>query len=146
MRRIGVLIAAVGIALAPAVAAQEKPADPAKTLAAFQGLWAVLTINGQSIADGGMAMTLEITGDKYAQKINGDVNERGSIKVDTTKKPMTIDFTITEGDDAGKPQVGLVEITGDTMTMKLSMPGSSTRPATLSPEEGFFLVSARKAK
>jgi uncharacterized protein (TIGR03067 family) len=146
MRRVGILIFAVAVAIAPALMAQQKPADAAKGVPALQGTWNILTINGQSIADSGTTMTMEITGDKYAQKVNGEVNERGSIKVDASKKPMTIDFTITEGNDAGKPQAGLVDVTGDSMTMHLSQPGDATRPTSLSPQEGFFLVTAKKSK
>jgi uncharacterized protein (TIGR03067 family) len=147
MKRIAVIVVAAGLALGSALVAQEKPADPAaKGVPAMQGTWMVLTINGQPVADAGVTMTLAIDGEKYTQTVNGDVNERGTIKVDQSKKPPTIDFTITEGPDTGKPQVGLVEVAGDTMTMKLSQPGSATRPTSMSPEEGFFIVTAKKSK
>jgi hypothetical protein len=41
------------------------------------------------------------------------VNERGTIKLDASKKPAWIDLTITEGADAGKLQVGVIEVTGN---------------------------------
>ena len=145
MRRVAVLLMAVVVALAPALLAQEKPAA-GKGVPALQGVWGVLTINGQSISGGGMSMTLTITGENYTQAINGDINERGTIKVDTSKKPMTIDFTILEGDDAGKPQVGMLEVTGDALTLKLGQPGSTVRPTSMTAEEGFFLVTAKKSK
>lgn len=145
MRRVRVLLIASVVALAPALLAQEKPAA-GKGVPALQGVWGVVSINGKPIADGGMAMTLTITGENYTQAINGNVNEKGTIKVDTSKKPMTIDFTILEGDDAGKPQVGALEVSGDTLTMKLSQPGSTVRPASMDAEEGFFLVTAKKSK
>jgi hypothetical protein len=37
------------------------------------------------------------------------VNESGTFKIDTAKKPMTMDLTITEGSDAGKAQPGIVD-------------------------------------
>ena len=147
MKRTAIILVAASVALGPALTAQEKQADPAaKGVAALQGTWAILTINGQSLADSGTTMLFAITGDKYAQTVNGEVNERGTIKVDQTKKPMTMHFTIAEGSDAGKPQVGLVEVTGDTMTMKLSQPGGATLPTSMAAEEGFFIVTAKKNK
>ena len=145
MKRIAVILVTAGVAFGSTLVAQEKPAAD-KGVPSMQGTWAILTINGQSMADAGMTMLFAVTGDKYAQTVNGEVNERGTIKVDQTKKPMTIHFTITEGNDAGKPQVGLVEVTGDTMTMKLSVVGGSTLPAGMAAEEGFFIVTAKKSK
>ena len=145
MKRIAVILVAAGVALGSTLVAQEKPAAD-KGVPALQGVWNVLTINGQATADAGMTMTLTITGDKYVQAVNGNANERGTIKVDQSKKPMTIDFNIMEGDDTGKPQVGLVDVAGDTMTMKLGTPGNTTRPSGMAAEEGFFLVTAKKSK
>jgi uncharacterized protein (TIGR03067 family) len=145
MKRIAVILVAAGIAFGSTLVAQEKPAAD-KGVPALQGVWSVLSINGQSSADAGMTMTLTITGENYVQALNGNVNERGTIKVDQSKKPMTIDFNIMEGDDTGKPQVGLVDVAGDTMTMKLGQPGSTTRPSGMAAEEGFFLVTAKKSK
>lgn len=145
MKRIAVILVAAGVALGSTLIAQEKPAAD-KGVPALQGVWTVVSINGQSSADAGMTMTLTITGEKYVQAVNGNVNERGTIKVDQSKKPMTIDFNIMEGDDTGKPQVGLVDVAGDTMTMKLGTPGSTTRPSSMAAEEGFFLVTAKKSK
>jgi uncharacterized protein (TIGR03067 family) len=128
------------------VIAQQPPADAAKTLAAFQGRWVLSAINGKSLAGAGSEVALTITGDTYAQVVDGTVTERGTLKIDTTRKPMTIDLAIKEGDDAGKPQVGLIEVSGDTLTMHLNMPGSETRPTSMAPAPGFVLFTAMKAK
>ena len=134
------------LALGASVIAQQPPAEAAKALAPFQGRWVISAINGKSVAAAGTEIALTITGDTYAQIVDGKVAERGTLKIDTAKKPMTIDLTIKEGDDAGKPQVGLVEVSGDTMTLHLSMPGSTTRPPSLALTPGFVLFTARKAK
>src|SRR5687767_2342160 len=139
MKRLGLLNLALVVGLTGAAIAQEKPAAPAAAgVPALQGTWTIHTIDGKSLVDAGVAMTFAIAGEKYTQTVNGDVNERGTIKVDQSKKPMTIDFTILEGGDAGKPQVGVLEVSGDTLMMKLGAPGSTTRPTSMSPEEGFF--------
>jgi uncharacterized protein (TIGR03067 family) len=126
--------------------AQTKPAAPAAVPAALkplQGTWILTTPDGQPMAQSG-DLTIEVTGDKYAQAVAGAVNERGSIKLDATRTPTWIDLTITEGDDAGKVQLGLIEITGGVMKGVLAQPGSTTRPASLAPAEGVISFAGKK--
>ncbi len=133
--------------LTAGVAAQEAPKDAAaKALATVQGSWTIATINGQSLAEGGMQMSLVFTGDKYAQVSNGTTDERGSIKIDPAKKPMTIDLNITEGNDAGKLQLGVFGVEGDTMTLQLNQAGATERPAGLVAQDGYLFVILKKAK
>jgi len=121
---------------APTMAAQ---GDKAKVLASVQGAWTMTSSNGQDMtAAGAPAVVVTITGDKYVQTADGQVVEKGSFKFDETKKPMTLDITIAEGENAGKVQLGIWEIAGNKMTGKLGEPGTATRPTTLAVEEGFF--------
>ena len=131
------------IALAANVLAQEPAAkkDPA---AALQGVWVITAINGQS-AEGSQELTLTFAGDKYHQTLNGAVNERGTIKLDASKKPMTIDLIITEGADAGKTQLGIIEVTGDTIRANLDSPGGQQRPTDFTIKEtSLMFVGTRK--
>ena len=116
-----------------------------KGLESLQGTWSVMSVNGEA-APAGMDFTLTVTGDKYVSIQNGAVDERGTLKVDPTKKPMTIDFIITEGQDQGKTQLGLVEVTGDTVRFHLGGPGEGTRPADFTPGPGTGLIVATKKK
>ena len=135
------------VMLSAGVVAQEAPKDAAaKALASVQGVWTVVTIGGQSLADGGMDMSLTFTSDKYAQTMNGVVNERGTIKIDPGKKPMTMDLHIQEGDDAGKLQLAVFAVDAGTMTLHLNQPGATDRPADLAAREGYFLVVLKKVK
>ena len=131
----------------PAPAGQTKPAAPAAAVPAalksLQGTWILTTPDGQPMAQSG-DLTITVTGDKYAQSVGGAVNERGTIKLDTTKKPTWIDLTITEGSDAGKQQVGLIEVTGGVMKGVLGMPGGTTRPTSLTPAEGVISFMGKK--
>ena len=70
--------------------------------AALQGTWTIESINGQSAQEGTPPLSLSFDGDKYSQAVGTDINERGAFKLDASKKPMPIDLTIVEGDDAGK--------------------------------------------
>ena len=143
-RRIAPLVLALAFAVAPMVAAQApRSAAPqgdklTGTLASLQGVWKMTTTNGQDIAAAGQDMTVTITGSNYVQALNGQVVEKGSFKIDEAKKPMTMDITITEGDNAGKTQFGVFEVKGTTMTGKMGEPGATTRPTDFTIAEGFF--------
>jgi uncharacterized protein (TIGR03067 family) len=114
--------------------------------AALQGTWTVTALNGQSMPEGSPELTLMFTGDRYHQAVGGEVNERGTFKVDSSKKPMTIDFAITEGDDAGKTQLGIVEVSGDTMKIGLGTARAVQRPTDFSGKDGaIMLVGKRRA-
>jgi uncharacterized protein (TIGR03067 family) len=139
MRQLTMWMMGVALMLAPAAAQTSVP----KELAAFQGTWVIVTVNGQP-AEGGPEVTLTIAGDKYNQGINGEIVERGTIKVDATKKPMTIDLDIAEGNDAGKLQLGVIEVSGTTMTGNLGTPGAKERPASLTAADTFAFTARKK--
>ena len=93
-----------------------------KELQPLQGGWSLVTAEGQAVPPG--LASLMITGDKYQGLTDGKVDERGTIKVNPDPKPMWIDMVITEGSSAGKTQLGLIEVEGDTMTLTLAEPGA----------------------
>ena len=134
----------VGIALAAGVLAQDSKGT--KVAAALQGTWVIASINGQTAPEGASEMTLTFTGDKYHQTLAGEVNERGTIKLDASKKPMTIDLIITEGTDAGKTQLGIIEVTGDAVRANLDTPGAAQRPTDFTIKEGFVMFVGKKKK
>jgi uncharacterized protein (TIGR03067 family) len=133
-----------GIAIAAAGFVQE--AKGTKGPAALQGTWVISSINGQTAPEGSPEMTLTFTGDKYQQALGGEVNERGTVKIDVSKKPMTIDLVITEGPDAGKTQLGIIEVSGDTVRANLDTPGAQQRPADFAVQEGFVMFVGKKKK
>ena len=126
------------------VTAGQAADDVKKELDKLQGNWAVTTFNGQTVPAEAQAF-LSFKADKYEQWNNGAVDERGSIKIDTKTKPMSIDLIITEGNDAGKTQPGLYEFTApDTLSIGLATPGNTTRPAAIASAE--LQVVLKKAK
>jgi uncharacterized protein (TIGR03067 family) len=142
------LAASTSFAQTPAAqAGQTKPSAAAAAVPAalkpLQGTWVLTTPDGQPMADSG-ELAITITGDKYAQSVAGAVNERGTIKLDTTKKPTWIDLTITEGADAGKLQVGLIEVTGGVMKGVLGVAGATTRPTSLAPAPDMISFVGKK--
>ena len=125
------------------LAGAQKP-DPGP--ASLQGTWVVESINGKPAPEGAPALTLTFTGDTYQQAIGADVNERGRFTLDASRKPMTIDLVITEGSDSGKTQLGVIELSGDTMRANFDAPGAGQRPPDFSVNASALLVVARKKK
>ena len=87
--------------------------------------WQAVSLNGQNLPNG-VDMTLSFSGDKYENWVNGALDERGTVKIDPSTKPASIDFVIIEGDDAGKTQLGLVEVNGDSLILSFASPGNPT--------------------
>lgn len=117
-------------------------ADVPKALAPLQGKWLVTSFNGQPIPAEAGEFALVITGSRY-QSINaGDIAEEGVLTIDASKTPMWIDLAIRTGDDAGKNQLGLVNVKGDGFEMGLTIPGQTTRPATMDAAE-LYIVAAK---
>jgi uncharacterized protein (TIGR03067 family) len=127
-------------------AAQTTPpaADAAKkALDQIQGQWQAVSLNGQSLPNG-MEMTLSFSGDKYENWANGALDERGTVKIHASTKPVSIDFAIIEGDDAGKTQLGLVEVNGDSLILSFATPGNPVRPKTPSDAELYAVLRKKK--
>ena len=114
------------------------------TPSALQGTWRLTSLNGRSIPPQGPQITLSIVGEKYQQAVDGKVTERGTLKLDASKQPMTIDLAITEGDDSGKAQIGIVEVTDGTLRMCLDTPGAGQRPSEFGVKDGVIVFEARK--
>ena len=133
-----------GMAMAASLIASDT--QHTTTPSALQGTWRLTSLNGRSIPDQGPQITLSIVGEKYQQAVDGKVTERGTLTLDASKQPMTIDLAITEGDDSGKAQIGIVEVTDgtcgcvSTLLGRVSVPPSSasrtasscSRPARMS--------------
>jgi uncharacterized protein (TIGR03067 family) len=113
-----------------------------KALASLQGLWVVTSMNGQSTGD--TEVVLAITADAWTSIRNGRIEERGTLKIDPASTPMTFDMVITAGSDQGKTQLGVVEVTGDTMKSKLNTPGVAPRPSDFAIQPGHYVFVARK--
>src|SRR5690348_13906009 len=95
------LLLAVAVPVAPAQAARtpsQAAAKPSAMMAAVQGVWQMTQANGQDTSAAGQEILITITDNKYVQSVNGQVVEKGTFKIDESKKPMTIDLSIVEGD------------------------------------------------
>jgi uncharacterized protein (TIGR03067 family) len=69
-----------------------------------------------------MAGRVVVSGDKYTLTA-GKETEAGTLKLDETKTPKTVDSLMTEGKDKGKTQLGLYEQSGDELKLCFAEPG-----------------------
>jgi len=139
-------LALVAFTLFAGQAAPAQAPAPAlsKEATALQGTWNVTLFNGEPAPEGAIALQFE--GNKYAVIISGGVDETGTFKLDATKTPWTFDLTILEGSDAGKLQLGILEMKGDAIHGLLAMPGGATRPANFDSADGAIGFVAAKRK
>jgi uncharacterized protein (TIGR03067 family) len=124
--------------------------DAKKALKALQGTWKVtaLTFEGKEAPEEAVKkMVFTVKEDAYAMKEGDKQKESGTIKVDPTEKPKTIDFVIKEGEDKGKTQQGIYTLEGDTLKICMAKPGKD-RPKELASKEnsGHILVVLKREK
>jgi len=141
----GCLVAALTIGRA---GAQD---DAAKNeLKKLEGTWATVSIEaaGQKLTDEDKIKTRKLTmkGEKYTLKV-GDETVQGTIEINPTKKPKTIDVKPDSGSNKGKTLLGIYELDGDNLKICLAAPGKE-RPTAFgtAPEIGQQLVVYKREK
>ena len=118
--------------------------DSASMIAALQGTWAITHVNGRALSSLGQQSSIMFVRDAYTVTTNGQVKERGTFKIDVTKKPMAIDMRITEGLAAGRTQIGVIQVLNDTLTFKTNTIGSPERPTDFRADPSYVLFVAKK--
>jgi uncharacterized protein (TIGR03067 family) len=142
-----IVVALTVISALPAITvrAAQTPTKPTGIMAELQGTWTMTSTNGEDVTASGQQVVTIITNNRYEQTVNGQLSERGTFKIDESKKPMTVDVTITEGENAGRSQVGVFQVSGKTLTVKLAVVGSAVRPTDFTPADGFItLIMVKK--
>lgn len=107
--------------------------DAKNDMKAFEGTWLLVSgeHDGKKESDEFHKNSrLEVKGDKHTIKL-GDVTHKASHKLDTSKKPKTIDIT---RDDGVKIEA-IYELSGDTFKICLPAKGKG-RPKEFSAKEG----------
>ena len=140
---------AVGLLLA----AEDKKDDAKKDQEALQGTWRPVSAEqgGKDQGDEAKEHTLTFEKDTFTVKRGDDVVLKGTFKLDPSKKPKTIDMTVTEArrdEDKDKDIHGIYELTKDGLKWCTSEPGNADRPKEFSTKEGTkdFLVTLKKEK
>ena len=115
--------------------AQETKGDLDK----LQGHWVMVesTRDGKKIPSE-VKIERTIEGNNYTLTVKSDEGEQvlsGTLKVDATKTPKTIEATRAEGPDQGKAMLGIYEIEGDKQKACFAPPGQS-RPTEFASKAG----------
>jgi uncharacterized protein (TIGR03067 family) len=130
---LGCLVAALTISTA---GAQDDAAK--KELKKLEGTWATVSIEaaGQKVTDADKIKTRKLTtkGEKYTLKV-GDETVQGTIEINPTKKPKTMDVKPDSGSNKGKTLLGIYELEGDNLRICLAPPGKD-RPTEFASEAG----------
>jgi len=144
----GFLVAMIG--LAAVVRADDKDADK-KDKGKLQGTWnAVSGESGGKEQPEAKEHSLIFKGDEFSVKKGDKVMVKGKFKIDSSKKPKTIDMDIAEGSDdvKGKTAEGIYKLEGDDLTWCVDEPGSGNRPKEFATKEGTktMLVKLKREK
>jgi len=141
MRRYAVAVLAI-VSLFAAVrsqAAEDNEEAVAKDLQAFKGTWRLSSkeedgkkFSEEEIKD--VIATSDGSGKVSVRRGDKVINE-GTVKLDPTKKPKTIDVTFTEGERKGQTVLGIYEIDGGAFQVCVARPGDE-RPTEFSAQAG----------
>ena len=138
MRRHALLALGVGLLLVggPLLAAGDaKDEAVKKDRKRYEGTWQVvsLEVDGNKAAeeDARKITVINEADGKWAIEVEGKVVARGTSEIDPTKKPKTVDLTMTEGEDKGKTSLGIYEFGEDSRKVCLA-PAGKARPAEFS--------------
>ena len=148
MRTRAVALWAVGLVLFGA--ARLTAEDKAKGQEALHGTWKIQewAQDGKEVPVNQIKdVTFVFKDDTYTISMAGKELESGSFKVDTSKKPHTIDLEIKSGQDKGKKQPGVYSIDGDTLKTCFARPGASERPQEVAAKaKTIYTVLKREKK
>jgi uncharacterized protein (TIGR03067 family) len=138
MKTLRILLMALLAAFASgATLPEDSPAVNAE-LARLQGEWTMVSgsADGQPMPDDMRQQMRRVCVSNEVTVTMGDtVFPKAKITVDPTKNPKTIDYVMTGGFSAGKTQLGIYDIHGDSFTSAFASPGAP-RPRDFSGKPG----------
>ncbi|HET6572252.1 MAG TPA: TIGR03067 domain-containing protein [Fimbriiglobus sp.] len=136
------------LAIGLLVAADRRPGNENRDEGKPSGTWTFVKhdVDGKPTPDDELkAMTITFEADKFVIKKGDEVMEAGTQKMDPSKKPAEVDVTITEGERKGQTQLGIYEMTGDTLKYCFAMEGK-VRPKEFKSGSGLISGELRKKK
>jgi uncharacterized protein (TIGR03067 family) len=146
MRKYGVVVLALGLLVGAGKAKAEDKTDKDK----IQGSWSLVTLeeNGESqkvAEDSDKYIKLKIDADKFQVTLSKGEHE-AIFKVDSSKKPKTIDLTLKGGDEDGKEMKGFYELDGDTLKICIGSPEHPDRPAEFKSKDEIKVFTFKRVK
>jgi uncharacterized protein (TIGR03067 family) len=138
------------LALGTVSGAEPEKKDPAKQeLANLTGKWqCVAGEEGGAKATDDLAKQLRLVfdGEKFKAYIGDMVLMAGTIKVDPTAKPKTIDLQGAEGRLKGQTGEGIYELDGDALKLCLVEPGEKRPTEFKTAKQGQHLLVYKRVK
>lgn len=124
-------------------------ADHAATMKSLQGPWKLTAaeLAGQPLGgDFTKSTKLTIEGDRYTVMV-GNAPDKGTLRIDAAKSPMTMDIVGVEGPNKSKTIPAIFEIKDDTMRICYDLSGAA-RPTEFKskPESKLFLATYKRDK
>ena len=121
----------------------------ADDLKAMTGKWRIekAEAGGKEVeSDDLKSVLVTITGERYEVLVK-DKTDAGTLKLDESQKPKTMDSTDTEGEDVGKVIKAIYEISGDTMRVCYTLDGGE-RPTEFAtkPDTALLLITYKREK
>jgi uncharacterized protein (TIGR03067 family) len=116
----------------------DAPEAVKKEMAQLEGNWSMVSgeRDGQTLPDDIVKQAKRASKDGETTVSIGDqVFLKAKFTIDPTKKPKTIDYTVTEGDNKGKKMLGIYELDGDTVKFCFATPDKE-RPTDFTTKEG----------
>jgi uncharacterized protein (TIGR03067 family) len=142
-------LAFVSAFLILSVTASLRSGDAKEDLKGMEGEWTPATgeFGGKPFPDETLkTIKLVLKDDTYTVTV-GDKVDRGTVKLDASKTPKTMDITGTEGPNKDKTFSAIYELSGDTLKVCYNLTGTE-RPTEFKTKEGTqqFLVTYQRAK
>jgi uncharacterized protein (TIGR03067 family) len=139
MKRI-FICAAVALATVVVAAARAEDKEAVKKDSEqLQGEWSMLSPDGsgETIPDSKRVCK----GDETTVTFGGQLMMKAKFTLDPSKKPTTIDYSVTDGLNNGKTLLGIYELDGDTVKFCFSAPGKD-RPTDFTAKPGDGRISS----
>lgn len=134
--RNSVLIGLLVLVFSPVWADDSEAAK--KDLARLQGEWSMVSgsRDGQALPDDVVKNGKRVCkDDETTVTISGQLLIKAKFTLDPSQTPKRIDYRVTEGANAGKAQLGIYELDGDTVKFCFSTPGGD-RPTDFTTTAG----------
>jgi uncharacterized protein (TIGR03067 family) len=118
----------------------------------YEGTWQVISLevdgNPAGEEDAKKMTVVNEADGKWAIEIDGKVMVRGTSEIDPTKKPRTVDLTVTEGNGKGETSLGIYQFDEEDTRKVCLAPAGKKRPTEFSSTSGseHILVVLKRVK
>jgi uncharacterized protein (TIGR03067 family) len=123
---------ALGALLMLAMLAPQTRGESSNDAQALQGTWVEVSVmfNGAKVPDAKLVgNSTTFKGSSYVHVYGNEFAEEGAFTLNPGTSPKQIDFLIQKGPNPGKRQQGIYKLDGDNLTVCVSHPDDSNRPA-----------------